>query len=86
MQESSLLLWALELTLMDKKIPTARPSEIQTMPSNQTSELALIKNITSTQNKVFEKMATVHNQVINSRSNYRHECFLSRYCPGSAWA
>lgn len=36
---------------------TATPSEIQTMPSNQTSELALIKNITSTQNKVFEKMA-----------------------------
>ena len=36
---------------------TAAPSEIQTMPSNQTSELALIKNITSTQNKVFEKMA-----------------------------
>ena len=37
---------------------SAAPSEIQTMPSNQTSELALIKNITSTQNKVFEKMAT----------------------------
>ncbi len=36
---------------------TATPSEIQTMPSNQTSELALIQNITSTQNKVFEKMA-----------------------------
>ena len=36
---------------------SAAPSEIQTMPSNQTSELALIKNITSTQNKVFEKMA-----------------------------
>jgi ABC-type Na+ efflux pump permease subunit len=36
---------------------TAIPSEIQTMPSNQTSDIEIIKNITSTQNKVFEKMA-----------------------------
>lgn len=36
---------------------TAAPRETQTLQSNQTSELALIKNITSTQNKVFEKMA-----------------------------
>jgi hypothetical protein len=36
---------------------TAALSDTQTS-SNQTSELALIKNITSTQNKVFEKMAT----------------------------
>src|SRR6476646_11125183 len=36
---------------------TAAPSDTQTSPSNQTSELALIQNITSTQNKVFEKMA-----------------------------
>ena len=33
------------------------PSEIQTMPSNQTSDIEIIKNITSTQNKVFLKMA-----------------------------
>ena len=32
-------------------------ARIQTTPSNQTSELALIQNITSTQNKVFQKMA-----------------------------
>ena len=37
---------------------SASPSEIQTMPSNQTSDIEIIKNITSTQNKVFEKMAT----------------------------
>ena len=36
---------------------TAIPRETQSMPSNQTSEIWLIKNITSTQNKVFEKMA-----------------------------
>ena len=36
---------------------SASPSEIQTMPSNQTSDIEIIKNITSTQNKVFEKMA-----------------------------
>lgn len=36
---------------------TAAPSDNQTLPSNQTSELALIQNITSTQNKVFQKMA-----------------------------
>ena len=36
---------------------TASPSDTQTSPSNQTSELALLQNITSTQNKVFEKMA-----------------------------
>ena len=33
-------------------------ARIQTMPSNQTSDIEVIKNITSAQNKVFEKMAT----------------------------
>ena len=42
---------------MDKKILQPAPSDNQTLPSNQTSELALIQNITSTQNKVFQKMA-----------------------------
>ena len=36
---------------------SASPSEIQTMPTNQSSDIEIIKNITSTQNKVFEKMA-----------------------------
>ena len=36
---------------------SASPSEIQTVPSNQTSDIEIIKNITSTQNKVFLKMA-----------------------------
>ena len=36
---------------------SASPTEIQTMPSNQSSDIEIIKNITSTQNKVFEKMA-----------------------------
>ena len=33
-------------------------ARIQTAPSNQTSDREVIKNITSAQNKVFEKMAT----------------------------
>jgi hypothetical protein len=37
---------------------TAGSREIQTMPSNQTPNIEVIKNITSAQNKVFEKMAT----------------------------
>ena len=36
---------------------SASPSEIQTMPTNQSSDIEIIKNITSNQNKVFEKMA-----------------------------
>src|SRR6185503_10675994 len=36
---------------------SASPTEIQTMPSNQSSDIEIIKNITSNQNKVFEKMA-----------------------------
>jgi hypothetical protein len=36
---------------------TAAPRETQRMLNNQTSEIWIIKNITSTQNKVFEKMA-----------------------------
>ena len=32
-------------------------AQIQTMPSNQTSDIEVIKNITSAQNKVFLKMA-----------------------------
>jgi len=36
---------------------SAFPSEIQTMPTNQSSDIEIIKNITSNQNKVFEKMA-----------------------------
>jgi hypothetical protein len=36
---------------------TAARIETQSMPSNQTSDISVIKNITATQNKVFEKMA-----------------------------
>lgn len=37
---------------------TAALRDFQTMPSNQTADIEVIKNITSAQNKVFEKMAT----------------------------
>ena len=37
---------------------TAALRDTQTSPSNQTSDIEVIKNITSAQNKVFEKMAT----------------------------
>ena len=37
---------------------TAAQTEIQSLQSNQTPDIEVIKNITSAQNKVFEKMAT----------------------------
>ena len=46
------------MSLTDKKIlqPTIR--EIQIMLNNQTHDLGVIKNITSAQNKVLEKVTT----------------------------